>query len=75
VEHSERDRRRALCVASAGYFFVLPDVTIVNVALAGLADRLGARRLGTALAASAAALLAGGSAALALMRPEAESSS
>jgi MFS transporter, DHA2 family, methylenomycin A resistance protein len=37
-------RRRALAVASAGYFFVLLDVTIVNVALARMGDGLGASR-------------------------------
>ena len=39
------DRRRdALVVASAGYFFVLLDVTIVNVALARIGADLGASR-------------------------------
>lgn len=39
------DRRRsALVVASAGYFFVLLDVTIVNVALARIGSDLGASR-------------------------------
>jgi DHA2 family methylenomycin A resistance protein-like MFS transporter len=37
-------RRRALAVASAGYFFVLLDVTIVNVALARIGSGLGASR-------------------------------
>jgi MFS family permease len=37
-------RRRALAVASAGYFFVLLDVTIVNVALARIGGDLGASR-------------------------------
>ncbi|MBS1879826.1 MAG: MFS transporter [Actinobacteria bacterium] len=39
------DRRRsALIVASAGYFFVLLDVTIVNVALARIGSGLGTSR-------------------------------
>jgi MFS transporter, DHA2 family, methylenomycin A resistance protein len=37
-------RRRALAIASAGYFFVLLDVTIVNVALARIGSGLGASR-------------------------------
>jgi DHA2 family methylenomycin A resistance protein-like MFS transporter len=37
-------RRRALAIASAGYFFVLLDVTIVNVALARMGSGLGASR-------------------------------
>src|SRR5690348_11566477 len=37
-------RRTALLVASAGYFFVLLDVTIVNVALARIGGDLGAPR-------------------------------
>jgi DHA2 family methylenomycin A resistance protein-like MFS transporter len=37
-------RRNALVVASAGYFFVLLDVTIVNVALARIGSGLGASR-------------------------------
>jgi DHA2 family methylenomycin A resistance protein-like MFS transporter len=37
-------RRSALVVASAGYFFVLLDVTIVNVALARIGSDLGASR-------------------------------
>jgi DHA2 family methylenomycin A resistance protein-like MFS transporter len=41
---SRPDRRRALLVASAGYFFVLLDVTIVNVALARIGGDLGASR-------------------------------
>jgi MFS transporter, DHA2 family, methylenomycin A resistance protein len=41
----DMDRRRsALVVASAGYFFVLLDVTIVNVALARIGSDLGASR-------------------------------
>jgi DHA2 family methylenomycin A resistance protein-like MFS transporter len=40
---TDLDRRRnALVVASAGYFFVLLDVTIVNVALARIGSDLGA---------------------------------
>ncbi|HET7508750.1 MAG TPA: MFS transporter [Solirubrobacterales bacterium] len=39
-----RNRSRALWVASAGYFFVLLDVTIVNVALARIGSSLGASR-------------------------------
>ncbi|HET9185219.1 MAG TPA: MFS transporter [Solirubrobacterales bacterium] len=39
-----RSRRGALFVASAGYFFVLLDVTIVNVALARIGTDLGASR-------------------------------
>ncbi len=39
-----RGRRPALAVASAGYFFVLLDVTIVNVALARIASGLGGSR-------------------------------
>lgn len=42
-EHAEH-RRSALIVASAGYFFVLLDVTIVNVALAHIGSGLGASR-------------------------------
>src|SRR4051794_33399396 len=41
---TQRNRRRALCVASAGYFLVLLDVTIVNVALARIGADLGASR-------------------------------
>ncbi|HEX5527362.1 MAG TPA: MFS transporter [Solirubrobacterales bacterium] len=41
---SNRSRRPALWVASAGYFFVLLDVTIVNVALARIGADLGAAR-------------------------------
>lgn len=41
---SPKHRRRALFVASAGYFFVLLDVTIVNVALARIGGDLGASR-------------------------------
>ena len=37
-------RRRGLVAASAGYFFVLLDVTIVNVALARIGSDLGASR-------------------------------
>jgi DHA2 family methylenomycin A resistance protein-like MFS transporter len=37
-------RRRAVVVAAAGYFFVLLDVTIVNVALARIGSDLGASR-------------------------------
>jgi MFS transporter, DHA2 family, methylenomycin A resistance protein len=37
-------KRRALAVASAGYFFVLLDVTVVNVALADVGGSLGASR-------------------------------
>jgi DHA2 family methylenomycin A resistance protein-like MFS transporter len=37
-------RRKALIVSSAGYFFVLLDVTIVNVALAKIGGDLGASR-------------------------------
>ncbi len=37
-------RRRPLVVASAGYFFVLLDVTIVNVALASVGSDLNASR-------------------------------
>lgn len=37
-------RRNVLVVASAGYFFVLLDVTIVNVALARIGADLGASR-------------------------------
>jgi DHA2 family methylenomycin A resistance protein-like MFS transporter len=37
-------RNRALAIASAGYFFVLLDVTIVNVALAKMGSGLGASR-------------------------------
>jgi MFS transporter, DHA2 family, methylenomycin A resistance protein len=37
-------RQRALWVVSAGYFFVLLDVTIVNVALADVGRSLGASR-------------------------------
>jgi DHA2 family methylenomycin A resistance protein-like MFS transporter len=39
-----RGRRPALAVASAGYFFVLLDVTIVNVALARIGSGLGGSR-------------------------------
>jgi DHA2 family methylenomycin A resistance protein-like MFS transporter len=39
-----RGRRAALAVASAGYFFVLLDVTIVNVALARIGSGLGGSR-------------------------------
>src|SRR3984957_6679266 len=39
-----RGRWPALTVASAGYFFVLLDVTIVNVALAKIATGLGGSR-------------------------------
>jgi DHA2 family methylenomycin A resistance protein-like MFS transporter len=39
-----RSRRAALVVASAGYFFVLLDVTIVNVALAHIGTDLGGSR-------------------------------
>jgi DHA2 family methylenomycin A resistance protein-like MFS transporter len=39
-----RGRGPALAVASAGYFFVLLDVTIVNVALARIASGLGGSR-------------------------------
>ncbi|MQA75545.1 MAG: DHA2 family efflux MFS transporter permease subunit [Solirubrobacterales bacterium] len=39
-------RATALAVASAGYFFVLLDVTIVNVALAGIGADLGSPRAG-----------------------------
>jgi MFS transporter, DHA2 family, methylenomycin A resistance protein len=42
--HPPRGRRSALTVASAGYFFVLLDVTIVNVALARIAIDLGGSR-------------------------------
>ncbi|HEX3518197.1 MAG TPA: MFS transporter [Solirubrobacteraceae bacterium] len=38
------NRRAALVVASAGYFFVLLDVTIVNVALAHIGSDLGGSR-------------------------------
>jgi DHA2 family methylenomycin A resistance protein-like MFS transporter len=41
---SPRHRRRALFVAAAGYFFVLLDVTIVNVALARIGADLAASR-------------------------------
>jgi MFS transporter, DHA2 family, methylenomycin A resistance protein len=41
---TETSRRRALAVVSAGYFFVLLDVTIVNVALADIGRGLGASR-------------------------------
>ncbi|HET7588978.1 MAG TPA: MFS transporter [Solirubrobacterales bacterium] len=41
---SSNTRRPALWVASAGYFFVLLDVTIVNVALARIGSGLGASR-------------------------------
>ncbi|HTT93303.1 MAG TPA: MFS transporter [Solirubrobacterales bacterium] len=41
---SPRGRGPALAVASAGYFFVLLDVTIVNVALARIASGLGGSR-------------------------------
>ncbi len=44
MEHRQDHRRRALVVASAGYFFVLLDVTIVNVALAKIGSDLGASR-------------------------------
>jgi MFS transporter, DHA2 family, methylenomycin A resistance protein len=44
AELSRRDRRRALWVVSAGYFFVLLDVTIVNVALADIGDAIDASR-------------------------------
>src|SRR5882757_1458504 len=46
VEQGSRPphRGRALAVASAGYFFVLLDVTIVNVALARIGAGLGASR-------------------------------
>jgi DHA2 family methylenomycin A resistance protein-like MFS transporter len=43
IRNPER-RRPALLVASAGYFFVLLDVTIVNVALAAIGSGLGASR-------------------------------
>jgi len=43
-ESPRSDRRRALWVVSAGYFFVLLDVTIVNVALADIGRSLGASR-------------------------------
>src|ERR1700729_4304535 len=39
-----RGRGPALAVASAGYFFVLLDVTIVNVALANIGSGLGGSR-------------------------------
>jgi DHA2 family methylenomycin A resistance protein-like MFS transporter len=39
-----RGRTPALAVASAGYFFVLLDVTIVNVALARIGSGLGGSR-------------------------------
>jgi DHA2 family methylenomycin A resistance protein-like MFS transporter len=39
-----RGRGPALAVASAGYFFVLLDVTIVNVALARIGSGLGGSR-------------------------------
>jgi MFS transporter, DHA2 family, methylenomycin A resistance protein len=39
-----RRRAAALAVASAGYFFVLLDLTIVNVALAGIGADLGSPR-------------------------------
>jgi DHA2 family methylenomycin A resistance protein-like MFS transporter len=39
-----RRRESALIVASAGYFFVLLDVTIVNIALARIAGDLGGSR-------------------------------
>jgi DHA2 family methylenomycin A resistance protein-like MFS transporter len=46
VEMTPTSRRRALAIASAGYFFVLLDVTIVNVALAKIGGDLGASRSG-----------------------------
>ncbi|HVW45909.1 MAG TPA: MFS transporter [Solirubrobacterales bacterium] len=43
-EDAPRGRGPALAVASAGYFFVLLDVTIVNVALARIGSGLGGSR-------------------------------
>ncbi|HEX8752168.1 MAG TPA: MFS transporter [Solirubrobacterales bacterium] len=43
-QQAPQRRRSALVVASAGYFFVLLDVTIVNVALAHIGSDLGASR-------------------------------
>lgn len=44
TEPRQDHRRRALIVAAAGYFFVLLDVTIVNVALAKIGSGLDASR-------------------------------